>query len=224
MAGTEELLQKSMSIDVSNFGKIMASRMNYLIEAESKDGTMNSFNPHLRRALETEFSAATYVDRPPMTYKEIMMSDITLYDFKEKIREVYEKALIAPQLLIIKAPIWPPWAINYTQTLSLIADRSARSLVTWLVCSDLSKLIENKNVPSSFLEWIRYMKDERSRFERISLVSVKEEANEKKKKKEINVHQGLGLTGINQNILADPTGTVQIRIPMIRKSLERSLD
>ena len=68
------------------------------------------------------------------------------------------------------------------------------------------------------------MKDERSRFERISLVSVKEEANEKKKKKEINVHQGLGLTGINQNILADPTGTVQIRIPMIRKSLERSLD
>ena len=222
MAG-KDLLKKSKSIEVSNFPKIIDTRWNYLIEAETNDGSLSVFPPHFRRALEHEFSCAQYAGRPPMTFKEIMMTDVTLYDFKERNRGVCEKLMIEPQLLVIKAPVWPPWGVNYLQTESLIADRSSRNLTTWLVCASLLKLKKNTNVPASFMDWIKMMVD-KGRFERISLAEVKEEAIEKKKKREINVNQGLGLTGINQSILEDSTGTIRTRIPAMRKSLERSFD
>ena len=192
-----------------------------LIEVDSLDGSMEAFSVHLRKALTDEFYDAISKGRRPITWRETTMVEVTDIRFGNMPYAEKFALLTAPQLLIIRAAMWPPYVQHYDNVRMLIGDRMGKKNLTWLVNPNFAKMKDDKAIPLSFKDFIKDILG-LDRFVHITREESKGESGAKvKKTTEMDVHQGIGITGINQKMLTDANDPVQTRIAKMEKTVDQ---
>lgn len=198
------------NIDKSDLTRMVRSKKNLVIESPSANGTMTMFKAHLRKALCWEFTLALGQGEQPLTWDEVSMRDVVNVQFDDKMGfEDKQSKLFLPHLLVINAPTWPTYEVNYLETMALMADRLQRGRPTWLVSPDLSRLKSTQlRVPPGFILFIDEMKKDR-------FIHIPDDRAKLLKtpaaKPVLSTHKGRGSAGVDPSWLALPK-TIDVRI------------
>ena len=127
------------------------------------------------------------------SWKRVFPGEVLELSFSDKASLLYE-----PDLLIIDAPSFPFYEKAAIQHEYVISTRNGRNTPTWIIVKSLKSIIENKNynLTASFIQQLKNFP--------IMKLSYLETQNliKRTKKPSICLNQGVGLTGISEELFS----------------------